>query len=416
VAGRYLIAAFGDAGHAFPAIALGRELVARGNDVLLETWSRWGEYAEAEGMRFAPAPDYRVGLRPSQLKPYQAAVRASQETRRVARDFDPDLVVVDILTVGGTLAAELEDRPWVSLIPHLFPIQAPGSPPYSTGARPPRTRAGRALWRPLHRLAEIGLRQGREQLNGARARVGLPPIDDLHGGLSRRLTLVATFPQLEVWRAIERWARVTGPLIWERPADEDARSAPPGDDPLVLIAPSTSQDPEHRLLRASLAGLAREPVRVLAATNGRPLPPDVRLPANARVVEWPSYRRTMPECAAVICHAGHGTLAQALSAGVPVVCSPAGGDMGENAARVARAGAGVSLPRRLATGGAVRLATRLVLGDDRFPAQAAEIARWSRSSPGPQTAADLLEGELQTPGAAPAHPDPMLPAGTLPRP
>lgn len=71
-----------------------------------------------------------------------------------------------------------------------------------------------------------------------------------------------------------------------------------------MVAPSTSQDPEHRLLRASLAGLADEPVRVLAATNGRPLPAGVRVPANARIVEWPSYRRTMPECAAVICHGG----------------------------------------------------------------------------------------------------------------
>jgi UDP:flavonoid glycosyltransferase YjiC (YdhE family) len=416
VPGRYLIAAFGDPGHAFPAIALGRELVACGHEVLLETWSRWGEYAEAEGMRFAPAPDYRVGLRPQQLKPYQAAVRASGETRLVVRDFDPDLVVVDILTVAGTLAAELEERPWVSLIPHLFPVQAPGSPPYSTGARPPRTRAGRALWRTFHPLAEIGLRQGRTQLNGARERVGLPPVDDLHGGLSRRLSIVATFPQLEAWREIEPWARVTGPLVWEGPADEDAGSAPPGDDPLVLVAPSTSQDPEHRLLRTSLAGLAREPVRVLAATNGRSLPPDVRPPANARVVEWPSYRRTMPRCAAVICHAGHGTLAQALSAGVPVVCSPAGGDMGENAARVARAGAGVSLPRRLATGAGVRLATRRVLGDKRFAARAAEIARWSRNAPGPQRAADLLEGQLQRPAAGFERRTPRVPAGTLPPP
>jgi UDP:flavonoid glycosyltransferase YjiC (YdhE family) len=391
VPGRFFIAAFGDPGHAFPAIALGRELVARGHEVCIETYSRWGDYAEAEGMAFAAAPDYRVGLRMTDLKPYQAAVRASAETRLAVRDFDPDLVIVDILTVAGTLAAELEDRPWASLIPHLFPVATPGAPLYSTGARPPRTAAGRALWRAFDPLVRSGLRQGRDQLNGARERVGLSPVSELHGGLSRRLSLVATFPELEAWRALEPWARVTGPLIWERPADEDARSAPPGEDPLVLVAPSTSQDPEHRLLRASLAGLADEPVRVLAATNGRPLPPDVRVPANARIVDWPSYARTMPDCAVVISHGGHGTVAQALSAGVPVICSPAGGDMAENAARVAWARAGLSVPRRLSSPAGIRLALRRLLDDTRFSDRARVIAREQRDRPGPVSAAVALE-------------------------
>ena len=391
---RFLIAAFGDPGHAFPAIALGGELARRGHAVCLESWSRWGEYVEAEGVAFVAAPDYRAGLRVQELKPYQAAVRASHATRLAVRDFDPDLVVVDILTVAGALAAELEGRPWASLVPHLFPVHQPGSPPYSSGARSPRTRLGRALWRAFDPLVGVGVREGRTQLNGARARVGLPPVAHLHGGLSRGLSLVATFPQLEVGRTLPSWARVTGPLVWERPADDDARSAPPGDDPLVLVAPSTSQDPEHRLVRAALAGLEHERVRVLSATNGRPLPAGVRVPRNARVVDWPSYSRTMPACAAVVCHGGHGTLAQALTAGVPVVCSPAGGDMGENSARAAAAGLGVSLPRRLTTPRGVRLALRRLLAEPRYATRAGELSRWARRHPGPAEAAEALEGLL----------------------
>jgi UDP:flavonoid glycosyltransferase YjiC (YdhE family) len=392
VARRYLIAAFGDPGHAFPAIALGRELVRRGHEVCLETWSGWAPYAEAEGMEFVAAADDRAGLDPRRLKPYQAAVRASPYTRRAVRDFDPDVVVVDILTIAGVLAAELEDRPWVSLVPHLFPVQEPGFPPYSSGARPPGTALGRALWRPFGHLSDIGLRQGREQLNGARERVGLPPVDVFHGGLSRRLTLVATFPQLEAVRAsMPEWTRVIGPLIWEQPAEEDASAAPPGDEPLVLVAPSTSKDPKHRLVRATLEGLAGEPVRVLAATNGRPLPAGTRVPANARVVDWPSYRRTMLACDVVVCHGGHGTLAQALAAGVPVVCSSAGGDMGENAARAAWAGVGASLPPRLARPWGVRLAVRRVLGDRRYAERASALARWAAAHPAGEAAEAALE-------------------------
>ena len=389
--GRYLIAAFGNPGHAFPAIALGKALVERGHDVLVETYSRWGEYVEVEGMSFAAAPDYRTGSALADLKPYQAAVRASQETRLVVRDFDPDVVVVDILTVAGSLAAELEDRPWVSLVPHLFPFATPGAPLYSTGARPARSAAGRAVWRRFDPLVRAGLELGRDQLNGARERVGLPAVSELHGGLSRRLSLVATFPALEAFRALPPWARVTGPLVWERPATEDARSAPPGDEPLVLVAPSTSQDPGHRLLRASLAALADEPVRVLAATNGRPLPAGVSVPRNARVVDWPSYRRTMPECAAVLCHGGHGTLMQALSAGVPVVCSPAGGDMAENAARAAWAGIGVSLPRRLLAPSTVRLAVRRLLASRTHARRAGELAAWVAGHPGGEGATEALD-------------------------
>jgi len=404
---RYLLAAFGDPGHAFPAIALGRELVSRGHEVCLQTWRRWEADVEQEGMRFAPAPEYGVWPRPGQaFTPYQAAVRAARETQPLIREFDPDVVVVDILTVAASLAAELEERPWVSLVPHLLPIPQAGLPPYSTGARPPRTELGRTLWRAIDPLTWAALRRGRDELNGARTRVGLPPLAEVHGGLSRRLTLVATFPQLEAAREVPSWARVTGPLIWERPAEEDARSAPPGEEPLVLVAPSTSQDPSHRLLRATLAGLAKEPVRVLAATNGRPLAAGIRVPRNARLVDWPSYRRTMPECAAVICHGGHGTVAQALAAGVPVICCPAGGDMGENAARVAWAGAGLSLPWRLAGPQAVRLAVRKLLAEPGFASQAAgfasSVSRQSGSAAAAlETAADRTprgEGPAKLPG------------------
>jgi UDP:flavonoid glycosyltransferase YjiC (YdhE family) len=77
-----VIAAFGDPGHAFPAIALGRELVRRGHDVCLETYVKWQEHVEREGMRFAAAPVYQVWPTPEEaLKPYQAAVKASSVTR-----------------------------------------------------------------------------------------------------------------------------------------------------------------------------------------------------------------------------------------------------------------------------------------------------------------------------------------------
>jgi len=393
-----LLAAFGDPGHAFPAIALGRELAARGHEVCLQTWSRWRDDVEREGMRFAAAPEYQVfPTRERALKPYAAAVRAARETRPLVAEFDPDAVVVDILTVAAGLAAELEERPWATLVPHLLPVSDPGFPPYSVGARLPRTRAGAGLWRAFDPILRIGVERGREELNGARARVDLHPLSHVHGGISRSLALVATFPQLEYPRAVAQpWVRTTGPLMWERPFGEV--SLPPGDNPLVLVAPSTSQDPGGRLVRAALEGLASEPVRVLATINRvRGVGGGFEVPPNARVVDWLSYARTMPGCAAVVCHAGHGTVARALACGVPVVACPAAGDMAENAARVAWFGAGVSLPRRLSSSRGVRLAVRAVLGEPGYAARAAELAGWAVENDGAALAADEVERWVEDP-------------------
>src|SRR5919201_1520852 len=89
---------------------------------------------------------------------------------------------------------------------HPLPTPGPGLPPYSNGA-------------------------------------GLPPLDYIHNGISRRLAIVATFPQLEYPRPADPAVEVTGPLMWERPFGDV--ELPPGDGPLVLVAPSTAQRSEE---------------------------------------------------------------------------------------------------------------------------------------------------------------------------
>lgn len=366
----------------------------RGHEVWLQTAERWREDVECEHMRFAPAPEYSVfPTRERPLQPYAAAVKAAQDTRPLVGEIRPDAVVADILTVHAGLAAELERRPWMTLIPHLLPEHSPGLPPYSTGARLPRTRAGAALWRLFDPLLERGVQRGREQLNGARERVGLPAVTHLHGGISRMLALVATFPQLEYPRP--RWpahASVTGPLLWQPPGP--AIEPPAGEGPLVLVAPSTSQDPEQRMLRAALEGLAEEPVRVLAATNGRAPAVPLEVPPNARLVDWLSYADAMPRCEAVVCHAGHGTLARALASGVPVLACPIAGDMAENAVRVAWAGAGLSLPGSLIGPRAIRLAVRRLLADPGYRRRAGELGQWAACNDGGVRAAAALEARI----------------------
>ncbi len=235
----------------------------------------------------------------------------------------------------------------------------------------------------------IGLERGRSEYNGARERLGLAPLPYVHTGISRSLALVGTLPQLEYPREWPPWLRVVGPLMWEPPGERV--EPPPGAGPVVLVAPSTSQDPDHALLRAALEGLAGAPVRVIATWNGRE--PSEPLPSapNAVIVPWLSYAKTMPACDLVVCHGGHGTLVRALSCGCAVVVCPAGGDMAENAARADWAGVGVRLPRRLLGPRTLRLAVWRALRDGARRARAQSVAAWMASRDGPTAGAVELE-------------------------
>jgi UDP:flavonoid glycosyltransferase YjiC (YdhE family) len=388
---RLLLGAFGDPGHAFPLIALGGELAARGHAVTLQTWSRWQADVRAAGMEFAPAPEYHVfPTRERPLKPYEAVVRATGETRPLVASLRPDAVVADILTLAPALAAELEGVAVATVIPHVDPRFERGWPPYSIGARLPRTAVGRRLWGAAARVTDAGLEHGRRELNETRRRLGLGPLEHVHGGISRSLALVATFPQLEYPRAVAAaGTHVVGPLLWEPPFGEV--DLPSGPGPLVLVAPSTSQDPSHRLLRAALEGLTGAPVRVLATTNRRPLEGEVEVPDNARLVEWVSYSKTMARCDVVVCHGGHGTVARALAAGCVVVAVPAAGDMNENAARIDWAGVGVRVPRRLCTPNPIRLAVERALATPALRVRAGELASWLEQHDPAARAADLIE-------------------------
>ncbi len=387
---RLLVAAFGDPGHAFPAIALAQELAQRGHDVLVETWERWREPVEELGLGFTGAQEYTVYPPPGPDTPDgQTAAAAARALARLMEGFEPDLVVSDILTLAPTLAAEVAGVPHATLIPHVYPVQQPGMPLYSLGLRPPRTAVGRLGWRATGPLLGMGLRRGRDELNETRARLGLPPIERFHGGISELLAIVATFPQLEYPREWPAHVRVTGPLFFELAGDEVA--IPDGDGPLVLIAPSTSQDPECELLRVALDALADEPVRVLATTNRHRPERPVEAPPNARVVDWLLYSQAMPAADVVICHGGHGTVARALAAGKPLLICPSVGDMGENAARVAWSGTGLSVPRRLLSRRAIRLATRRLLREESFGAAARSVAEWSSAHNGATISAELVE-------------------------
>jgi UDP:flavonoid glycosyltransferase YjiC (YdhE family) len=387
---RFLVAAFGDPGHVFPAVALGRALAGRGHEVTIETWEERRAAVEGAGLGFAAAEEYRMFPPPDPDSPEGAhAAEAARALLPLLEEMRPHVVVSDILTLAPALAAELAGVPRATLIPHIYPVVEPGLPFFAVGLRPPRTPLGRAVWRAGQRALDVGLEQGRDDLNRQRARLGLEPTGRFHGGISPDLALVGTFPQLEYPRHWPADVEVTGPMTFELPHREI--ELPPGDEPLVLVAPSTAHDSHNHLVRTALAALAGEPVRVVATTN-RVVPQEpIEVPANAILVDWLSYSQLMPAASLTISHGGHGTVCRALAAGTPLLISPFIGDMSETAMRVGWAGAGLSLPWRLCRPSPLRWSTRRILGDPSFTSSATELAAWAREHDGAERGAELVE-------------------------
>jgi UDP:flavonoid glycosyltransferase YjiC (YdhE family) len=177
------------------------------------------------------------------------------------------------------------------------------------------------------------VRAGERQRTQARRRIGLPGVDP---GPRRRL--IATLPALEVprpdWSAE---AVVVGPLHFE-PTDAEL-TAPPGDGPVIVIAPSTAAGGTAELAEMALEELI----------PGQTMPAGSRLVvsrlsgAQVPVPPWATVGlgrqdKLLAHADLVVCGGGHGMLSKTLLAGVPMVVVPGGGDQWELANRVVRQG------------------------------------------------------------------------------
>jgi UDP:flavonoid glycosyltransferase YjiC (YdhE family) len=336
---RVAVVAGPDPGHSFPAIALCQRFIAAGDTPVLLTGAEWLQTARAAGVDAVEL----VGLDPAAddddrdagAKLHQRAARMAVLNLPQLRGLAVDLVVSDVITACGGMAAELLALPWIELNPHPLYLPSKGLPPLGSGLAPGTGVRGRLRDAAMRAMTARSWRAGLRQRTAVRVEIGLPASGP--GPLRR---LIATLPALEVPRP--DWppgAVVVGPLHFE-PTDQ-VLPIPPGSGPVVVVAPSTA-----------LTG-----TRGMAQTALDCLVPGVGLPAGARVMV---SRLNGPELTAppwavvglgrqdellahadlVICGGGHGMVAKTLLAGVPLVVVPGGGDQWEIANRVVRQGSG----------------------------------------------------------------------------
>ncbi len=334
---RVAVVAGPDPGHAFPAIALCLKFLHAGDEPTLLTGTEWLDTARAAGVGAVEL----LGLSPtdadddsdSGAKIHQRAARMAVLNLSQIRDLAPDLVVSDVITACGGMAAELLGIPWVELCPHPLYLPSKGLPPLGSGMAPGTGMRGRLRDAVMRSLTARSVRQGLQQRSEARVNIGLPAHDP---GPARRL--IATLPALEVPRP--DWpdeAVVVGPLHFE-PTSE-VLAIPPGDGPLVVVAPSTATTGTTGLAELALQCLV--PGEVLPAgarvAVSRLAGPDLTLPPWA-VAGLGRQDELLRSADVMICGSGHGIVAKALLAGVPLVAVPGGGDQWEIANRVVRQG------------------------------------------------------------------------------
>ncbi|SES30441.1 glycosyltransferase [Lentzea albida] len=363
---RVVVVSGGDPGHVVPAIALCLRFAEAGDTPVLLTGDRWVGAARSEGIAASrvtglslgdlkDAPDLGLALHD------QAGELAMALVPHLTA-LEPDLVVCDVLALGAGMAAELVGVPWVQLSPH--PLYEPSRwlPPMGSGLEPGTGVRGRLRDAVLRALTARSLRQGARQRAVVRRRIGLPGEEP--GPAAR---LIATLPALEVPRPDwPRDAHVVGPLLWE--ASREALEPPPGDAPLVVIAPSTAWTGARGMAEMTLEALQGRDLRAVVSTFA---PAPAGLPGWAR--SGPGKQdELLGQASVLVCGGGHGMLVKALRAAVPVVVVPGGGDQWEMACRVARQGSGLVV--RPSTVEGLRNAVTRVLDEPGFARSAARAA------------------------------------------
>jgi UDP:flavonoid glycosyltransferase YjiC (YdhE family) len=375
---RVAVVAGPDPGHSFPAIALCQRFLAAGDTPTLLTGVEWLDTARAVGVDAVEL----LGLDPTDddddldagAKIHQRAARMAVLNAPQLQAMALDLVVSDVITACGGMAAELLGIPWIELNPHPLYRPSTGLPPLGSGLAPGTGIRGRLRDATMRALTARSWRAGIRQREAVRVEIGLPTSDP--GPLRR---LIATLPALEVPRP--DWpaeAVLVGPLHFE--PTEQLLSIPPGPGPVVMVAPSTASTGTQGMAQTALdclvpgAGLPDGARVVVSRLNGS----DLTVPPWA-VVGLGRQDALLARADLAICGGGHGMVAKSLLAGVPLVVIPGGGDQWEIANRVARQGSGRVV--RPLTGEALAGAAGAVLATPsyreaarRAAASAAEVA------------------------------------------
>lgn len=324
-----------DPGHAIPAITLARLLAEANYKVSVYTGKEWAHLADDSLWDYVLLP----GLAPrpgdddldSGEKLHQRAGHMARLLAPLLQERDTRLVIGDVITAGGGLAADLLGIPWIELHPHPLYYRSRYMAPVGSGIPPSQTIPEKIRDAIFRTLSDRALNKGLRQRAQVRQELQLPTHDK--GPVAK---LVATFTELEY--SLPDWpedAYIIGPLVDEPSTKEFP--IPPGEGPLIVVSPSTAFTAVPELLpevtRAFSPENFGEPVRLAICAFH---PENVHVPFGT--VDFGRQDILLQHADLAISGGGHGFLAKTLLAGVPSILVPGGGDQWEVANRAYRYG------------------------------------------------------------------------------
>ncbi len=415
---RIVLATIGSLGDLHPCLALALALRERGHHPVVATTEVYRSKVCGLGLEFHPMRPEFDAEDPSLLRKVMDMRRGPEFLLRrlilpALRGTYEDLAAVaaaaDLLIAGeivfaAPLVAEKLRIPWVSAILSPFSFYSAEDPPVSPFAPSLEfvTGAGRGVhwailqaarlatrhwWTPVRRLRrELGLGEGRN-----------PLFDDK---FSRDLTLAMFSP---VFAASQRdWpagTAQTGFVYYDSGLDRAALSVEieaflaAGEPPIVFtLGSSAVHDPQGFFETSAEAAelLGRRAVLLVGDK-----PPPRKLSDRVLAAPYAPFSEIFPRAVTIVHQGGVGTTAQGLRAGRPTLIMPCGFDQPDNAARVRRLGAGLTISRgRYTARTAARLLERL-LSVPSYAANAAEIGRKLRLEDGAGAACDSIEQLLR---------------------
>ncbi len=283
--------------------------------------------------------------------------------------FPADVIVTSEMLLGVMAAAESAGIPCVALSSNIYLFPRRGVPPFGPGLLPNDTPLGRLrdwLVRTVS-LREFG--KGTATFNETRRALNLEPLRhpfEQAQRLTRHVVLTSAAFDLES-SAPPPHVVYAGPVLddptwtaaWRSPwAAGDPR-------PLVLVGFSTTFQNQTDVLRRVVEALRELDIRAVVTTGPAVDPKSLPNAANVHVCESAPHSTLLEEAAAVVTHAGHGTVIRALAAGVPLVCMPMGRDQNDNAARVVYRRCGVRVDAR-ASAAEIRRAVEQLLASPEY--------------------------------------------------
>lgn len=416
---RIILATFGSHGDLNPFLALGLELKRRGHDPVVATSEGYRRDVESRGLGFSSV---RPDLDRQDLALFERALDRVKGPEVIVRELmmprvresyedleraaaGADLLLSHSLTYAAPVLAEKKNMIWLSVVlqPLMFlsaedpPVLAPA--PWLAALRPLGPAFNRALFLVLKLAAsrwgdpvralrkELGLERGADPVfDGQYSPYGtLALFSPLYGPPQLdwpENTLACGFPFLD--------SDIGGKGL--DPALEAFLDA--GTPPVVFTLGSAAVMIAGDFYRNAAASVKGHGVRAVLLAG--PAAKDMTdLPNGVEAFESAPYHDLFPRCAAVVHSGGIGTTAQALRAGVPQMIVPFAHDQYDNAARIARLGAGEALHGRNPTGRELAATLSRLLDDDDIKLRASQMGAAIRAENGVSLACDAIEAGLR---------------------